>query len=75
MYLNNTTVYTNETVQCEANGSPTPYVAWVRSRVVLIKTFSAEITVTDTDDEYECVASNREGIQKLIVKATNSNDH
>ncbi|XP_031553778.1 uncharacterized protein LOC116290808 [Actinia tenebrosa] len=68
--INNTVVYTNETVTCEADGSPTPYVAWVRLGVVLVnKKSTAEITITENNGEYVCVASDREGIKKLIVKA------
>ncbi|XP_031564719.1 uncharacterized protein LOC116300091 [Actinia tenebrosa] len=69
-FQNNTFVFTNETVKCQAKGSPTPYVAWVRSGVVLVnKTSTAEITITENNGEYVCVSSNREGTKNMTLKA------
>jgi hypothetical protein len=73
-YLNNTIVYTNETVRCQAEGSRYIQVSWIRSGVVLVnKTSTAEITITENNGEYVCLASNREGIKKMTVKAKGNN--
>ena len=72
----NKIVYVNETVTCQALGSLTPYVAWVRSGVVLVnKTFTAEITVTDKSAEYKCVAKNREGIKTAVFQVSEGEYH